>query len=558
MQTKHAMTAAALGAVLLTLGLVPAADAAPISLTTAGLNVYTQNFASLSGSTWADDSTLAGWHADWANDPNWNAVPSGGANGLNRYGANGGGSEYALGSRNTGGNPTVVFGANFTNNTGLAISEINIDFQGEQWYIGSQTTNNGLVFEYSTDATSLSTGTWTAVTALNFDAIQNSGTGTLLTPGNELVDSSVASDITLSVANGSSFWVRWTDTDDGTGSDHGLAVDSFKLDVTTVPEPASLALVGLGGLLMLGRRRAVLSQAHPPSVARPTGCAAVFYPPGAGARLLTVPVTDQAGPSVMKRLRTTRAAAFTLIELLVVISIIALLIAILLPALGAARDAARDIACKSNLRQQGIGFAAYSTENKLLLPAARPTSPFQPSGVDRWQFTIYPFIYQNEPALITAGVNHPYIEGTFLECPQHAKPPATSTSTNLLRRSYGKNSELPGVVRNTSNGNVITDPSSDNGKTSALTQVERVVTSSEAALVIDASTPEWLEARTGDGVGIDTANINTEVVEAVLPRHNGTSNLLYMDMHAGVISFEDIPRLATATTQEFNAFWRGE
>lgn len=63
----------------------------------------------------------------------------------------------------------------------------------------------------------------------------------------------------------------------------------------------------------------------------------------------------------MPSLGTPRAVrAFTLIELLVVISIIALLIGILLPALGAARGAARASVCLSNVRQLGIGQAAYA------------------------------------------------------------------------------------------------------------------------------------------------------------------------------------------------------
>ena len=58
------------------------------------------------------------------------------------------------------------------------------------------------------------------------------------------------------------------------------------------------------------------------------------------------------------------ASGFTLIELLVVISIISLLVGILLPSLGQARDTARRMSCMSNLRQMGIGFAAYSVSNK--------------------------------------------------------------------------------------------------------------------------------------------------------------------------------------------------
>jgi prepilin-type N-terminal cleavage/methylation domain-containing protein len=63
------------------------------------------------------------------------------------------------------------------------------------------------------------------------------------------------------------------------------------------------------------------------------------------------------------RPNSTTSRGFTLIELLVVVAVIAILISVLLPALAAVRAAAQKAQSASNLKQQGIFFNTYATDD---------------------------------------------------------------------------------------------------------------------------------------------------------------------------------------------------
>ena len=131
------------------------------------------------------------------------------------------------------------------------ITSLLISYTGEQWRLGALSRQDRLDFQYSTDATSLTTGTWTSVTALNFIAPVTTGTVGPL-DGNAAANRTfITSTISgLSIPNGASFWIRWNDFN-ATGADDGLGVDDFCLTAngaaptpTPTPTPAPVQLVG--------------------------------------------------------------------------------------------------------------------------------------------------------------------------------------------------------------------------------------------------------------------------------------------------------------------------
>lgn len=209
------------------------ASAQCISLTTLGA-AQTQNFDTLSnvaGST-TNPLTIPGWFmtesGGGARDNEQYAVDTGASNTGDTfsYGA-AGSTDRALGSLRSG-TLIATYGACFTNNTGSTLSSLDIAYTGEQWRLGTAGRTDQLSFEYSLNATDLSTGTWTGVAALNFVSPVTTTVGAKdgnAAENRTALSSSIGS---LSIASGATFWIRWLDTD-ATGADDGLAVDDFSL-----------------------------------------------------------------------------------------------------------------------------------------------------------------------------------------------------------------------------------------------------------------------------------------------------------------------------------------
>ena len=225
-----AAAGAALATAVATLVAAPAAFAAGTVNLTAFDSAYTQDFDTLA-STGTSSLTPSGW-----------ALVETGANANATYTAGTGSStsgdtysfgavdstERAFGGLQSGSlQPTV--GAGFVNQTGGTITSLDLTYAAEQWRLGGTGRTDRMDFEYSTDATSLTTGSWSDVDAL--DLVGSVSAGTVgLRDGNVAANRTTVSGTVggLSLGPGSTMWIRWVSFD-VSGSDDGLAVDDFSL-----------------------------------------------------------------------------------------------------------------------------------------------------------------------------------------------------------------------------------------------------------------------------------------------------------------------------------------
>jgi len=192
-----------------------------------------QDFDALANSGTANVLALPGWSlletGGGARDNEQYAADTGSANTGDSYSYGAAAaSDRALGSLRSG---TLIasYGACYTNNTGAAITGLDIAYTGEQWRLGTPARTDSLRFEYSLDATDLATGTWTGLAALDFSTASATGTAGAR-DGNASEFRAARSGFIgdLAIASGATVWIRWSDLD-ATGADDGLAIDDLAL-----------------------------------------------------------------------------------------------------------------------------------------------------------------------------------------------------------------------------------------------------------------------------------------------------------------------------------------
>jgi hypothetical protein len=246
-----------------------------------GAFTYSQNFNSLPNDdtgalAWTDNSTLVGWYrrANVSNatqtlDPDLVDVSAKGANvGPPAFynASTAGNTDRAVGFRINGqpdGLKKGSVGVIFSNNTGQTITGFDLGYTGEQWYKATNATTLLVQYRIVNSFTDINGGdidfaeggAWSDISALDWSVAANGSNGW----SNGTTNSTTFAPETISGLtwnDGQQLVLRWRIAETGV-QQNGLFIDDVSLgNLALIPEPSSLALLGLGGLLIARRRRA--------------------------------------------------------------------------------------------------------------------------------------------------------------------------------------------------------------------------------------------------------------------------------------------------------------
>jgi uncharacterized protein len=202
--------------------------------------VYLQDFNSLPTSGTTNAFTLTGWRANRSEIRAGNGSANAGA--FYSFGATDN-NERAIGSLTSVAQNFIVFGFELRNNTGTALTAVNVTFTGELWRLGNRNLGGAalpdtLYFDYSTTATGIddSTATWNLVPALFFVSPDTTGDNIAVDGNDAKYRKLINGNFEVAVPNGNSVWLRWNNTrftGEVAGAKDGLAIDDLRVSVNT-------------------------------------------------------------------------------------------------------------------------------------------------------------------------------------------------------------------------------------------------------------------------------------------------------------------------------------